>query len=605
MPKLSKYLGFVALSGLLAAVGACGSGAQVALSDSGAVLSQAAHSASAGSQSVDGMSAVPVDAGVVYDPTTDWTASFVTPAGRTITATVKGPVGISAATPCPGATCYVMRSIAAGESPDSYFPAAVSAAVAANAQKLVIPQGTYDFQGPTVDPDSSNPATCNAGHYYNCAPHWTIGTYPAGNIRTPTGITDLDIDLSGSTLNFSAPTTGIWILNDQRIKLENFTIDWPALHIASLGTIVADPNNPGHNALVLDDAYTAADPITGTAVQIQAVDPWDDSTDPSIAPGRFDLSATNANETYFIFGNAPQPTFVGQTAAGNQTFSCASCNFSNGPTDPTCSMFAGCANFDAFAIGARVIVRHYTYNGFAIFINWSNDIDIEGAQIVTGPGMGIAVQNAAGYRGLRVANSTIKRASGRLLSTASDGINVSQFGGDVLVEGNEIAYQGDDGINVSPLAESFAVASAAGILVQGGCPEISDVAASGDTLAFFNGSGAFATVATVGSAAGNCAGAAPQVTLALDCGGDSACVAALQRFSSNSFFIDVSLQPVARYVIRNNYFHENRGNGTVAGAPYGELLDNTYFRNSFGPSTLPSSGNLGAGTVLVAGSVLN
>jgi len=471
-------IGCVALSCLLAAIGACGGGGGAA-----------------------GSAAAP----------TDWTASFTAPGGQAITVTVKGPAGVTATTPCPSATCYVMRSIGAGETADSYFPAAVSAAVAAKAQKLVIPQGTYNFQGPSVDRDASNPGTCNAGHYYNCNPHWTIGSYPAGKIQTPTAIADLDIDLGGSQLNFSAPTTGIYILNDQRIKLENFTIDWPALHIASLGTIVADPNNPGHQALVLDDAYQAADPLTGTAVQIQAVDPWDDSTDPAIAPGRFDQSATNAHETYFIFGNAPQPTYLGKTTAGNQTFSCASCNFSNSAGDSTCSMFAGCANFDIFAVGARVIVRHYTYNGFAILMNWSNDVDIDGAHILTGPGLGIAVQNAAGFRGFRVANSTIKRASGRLISTASDGINISQFGGDVLLEDNEIAYQGDDGVNVS----------------------------------------------------------------------------------------------VARYAIRNNYFHENRGHGTVAGGPYGEILDNTYFRNSFGPSALSAAGNLGAGNVLVAGSVLN
>jgi len=603
----------------LAAIGACGGGgvgggggsgaagsAQESAGSNGGAAAQTGGSVSgSGSGSVNGLSAVALSAGVVYDALTDWTASFTAPGGQAITATVKGPAGITAMTPCPSATCYVMRSIGAGETPDSYFPAAVRAAVAANAQKLVIPQGTYNFQGPPVDRDSSNPGTCNAGHYYNCTPHWTIGSYPAGNIQTPTGIADLDIDLGGSQLNFSAPTTGIYILNDQRIKLENFTIDWPALHIASLGTIVADPNNPGHQALVLDDAYQAADPLSGTAVQIQAVDPWDDSTDPAIAPGRFDQSATNAHETYFIFGNAPQPTYLGKTTAGKQTFSCASCNFSNSAGDPTCSMFAGCANFDVFAVGARVIVRHYTYNGFAILMNWSNDVDIDGAHILTGPGLGIAVQNAAGFRGFRVANSTIKRASGRLISTASDGINISQFGGDVLLDGNEIAYQGDDGVNVSPLAESFAAASATSIIVQGGCPELRDVATSGDTLAFYGGSGAFATIASVSSAAGNCAAAVAQVTLKLDCGGTSACVTALQGLSSGSSFIDLSQQPVTRYAIRNNYFHENRGHGTVAGAPFGEILDNTYLRNSFGPNTLSAAGNLGAGNVLVAGSVLN
>ena len=269
-----------------------------------------------------------------------------------------------------------MRAIRPAELPDDYFPSAVTAAQATHATRLVIPKAVYDFKGPRVRKDSSNAETCNEAHYFKCTPHWTIGTYPAGPMRAPTSVVDLDIDLSGSVLNFSAPTTGIWILNAARVRLENFSIDWPALHIASLGTIVADPTRPGHHALVLDPAYPAADALSGGAVQIQAVDPWDDSTDPAVSPGRFAESAANDHETYFIFG-APQPTYLGKTSAGAQTFSCASCNFVNASGEPGCSMFKGCANFDQFRVGERVIVRHYTYNGFAVFVNWSEDIDLQ------------------------------------------------------------------------------------------------------------------------------------------------------------------------------------------------------------------------------------
>lgn len=163
----------------------------------------------------------------------------------------------------------------------------------------------------------------------------------------------------------------------------NLTIDWPSLPIASRGTIVKDPLSSGHNALVLDNKYPVMDNYEGGPVAIQAVDPWDGNLDP---PGTFGAKSNNQWEEYFLFGNAPQPTYVGKTSAGDQTFSCESCNFQNSPTDPTCSFFNSCANFDIFPPGSRVIVRHYTYNGFAISITWAKDIDFENLTLRTGPG---------------------------------------------------------------------------------------------------------------------------------------------------------------------------------------------------------------------------
>lgn len=548
---------------------------------------------------------VATSAGLAYDPATDATATFTAPGGQAITVLVKGPVTVTAQTSCPSALCFVMRAINSGEMPDSYFPAAVQAAIAAGAHRLVIPEGTYNFQGPSVDPNSASTGSCNELHYWNCAPHWTIGSYPSGSTAIPS-ITDLDIDLSGSVLNFAAPTTGIWILNAARIRLENFTVDWPGLHIASLGTILPDPNNPGHQALVLDTAYSARDPLTGSAVRIEAVDQWDDSTAPGISPGRFDLSATNAYETYFIFAGAPQPTYVGRTSAGSQTFSCKSCNFTNSASDPTCSMFDACANFDVFSSGTRVVVRHYTYNGFALLVNWSDDVDIENAKILTGPGMGIGLKYEGGHRGFRFADSSIIRASGRLISTASDAVNITQLAGDILIDGNEIGYQGDDGLNVSPSSQNIVGNLPGGFTSNGLCePDTRDAVVSGDTLAFFNAAASYLGTAAATRVTGAPCGTSTLLTVSLDCAGSTACTSSIADIAAADSFLDLTQQPVARYAVHNNYFHENRGHGTVAGAPFGEVVGNTYFRNSMGPTSLVSFGDLATSNVVVSGNTSN
>lgn len=239
---------------------------------------------------------IPTSSGLPYNPAKDVRESFVAPNGKTVEVLVKGPIGSGT----------YSRPIRPGETPDDYFPAVVAEAENAGAHHLVIPKGVYEFHGPKLCTDlksaaCNQPTSCNVNQYWNCAPHWTIGQYPTGQVTIPTSISDLDIDFSGSELDFKAPVIGIWILEAQRLQFRNLFIDWPELPIASPGTIVQDPLNPGHNALVLDNEYPVMDKYQGGPVAIQAVDPWEGRLDP---PGTFGAKSNNNFEEYFIFGNA-------------------------------------------------------------------------------------------------------------------------------------------------------------------------------------------------------------------------------------------------------------------------------------------------------------
>jgi len=270
---------------------------------------------------------------------------------------------------------------------------------------------------------------------------------------------------------------------------------------------------------------------------------------------------------------------------------------------PGCSMFKGCANFDLFRAGERVIVRHYTYNGFALLVNWSNDIDLERIHILTGPGMGIAVQNAGGFRGFRLADSSITRGAGRVISVASDGVNVSAFAGDLIVQNNEIAYQGDDGINVSPSAQAIAANNAGRIGVTASCtPNPRDLAVAGDVLAFFDTAAGFLGIARVDGIEGSPCNTRGGVSLTLACTGTWNCSSMVNALTPGETFVDLTQQPVARYVISHNHFRENRGHGTQVGAPYGEITGNTYSRNSMGAINIDAGG--ASRSVLVLGNTM-
>jgi parallel beta-helix repeat protein len=517
--------------------------------------------------------AIPISSGFAYNPAYDNLETFVAPNGRTVKVLVKGPEGNGTYT----------RAINSGETADAYFPAIVSEAIAAGAHTVVIPEATYTFQ----PPNAINPATgetwaqCyfNNANPFNCPPHWTIGPYPTMPFTVPSGIVDLDIDLSGSTLNFNSPGLGIEILNASRVRLRHFTIDWPNLPIASLGTIVADPDNPGHNALVIDSRYPVTSPYyPGGNIQIQAVDLWNDSN--SVPPPGV-YSANLSVEEYFTFpslSQVAQPAYVGRTSAGAQTYSCKSCNFTNVINQgQPCSFFDGCANFDPFSVGERVLVRHYSYlNGAAIDLVFTEDIDLENFTILTGPTDGVDTLANGGLRGLRINEGNIIRGPGRLITVPSGALGIDQD--DFQLENSVIGFGGDDLLNISPTRwgiNSIVPGSNGSTVVTfpGNCqPSVQNDPVAGDYLAFYDPNFIYLGSAAVVSETNNC-----------DTNGTiSATLNLHNSISAAVALIDLTDSDSARYFIKGNVFEYNRQHGILEDSSYGLIDGNTFRYNTSG-----------------------
>jgi len=550
---------------------------------------------------------IPTSSGLTYEPGYDNLQSFAAPNGQTVSVLVKGPEGTGTYT----------RAMKSNETPDTYFPNIVSEAVQAGAHKVIIPKRTYEFQ----PPNAINPATgqtwaqcyVNNSNPVSCPAHWVIGTYPNGPFKTPmrtTGaLVDLDIQLSGSTLNFNSPTVGIWVLNALRVRLSDFTIDWPNLPIASLGTIVADPENPCsdgslcHKALTIDPKYPVTSPYyPGGNIQIQAVDPWEDTaTDPS--PGIY--SSNLSTEEYFTFDSAPQPTYVGQTSEGPQTYSCKSCSFQDIPADGGCSFFTGCANFDPFIIGETVLVRHYTmFNGAAILLTFTEDIDLESFTILTGPTDGVDTEANNGLRGLRINNARITRAPGRLVTVPSGALGISQD--DFQLENSLIGYGGDDLLNVSPTTSAVSAASyqANGqILVtyQGQChDEINNDPVIGDTVAFYDKNFIYLDSGQVISEVNDCNGSG-NISLSLNLHNRNLTNAIK---SGTVTLVDLTDSDGARYIIKGNTFEYNRQHGILGNTSYGLIDGNVFMNNTSGAimiaDVLQGDGGPGAANITIS-----
>ena len=510
---------------------------------------------------------VATSSGLPNNPTTDFLRQFTAPNGQVVSVLVRAPVVTA-----PVFTMMPYQQWAAnypaGQQPvRCYFRTAVHLALANGSQSVIIPQGTYNFEPSTNAQRKSGNGHWIIGNsgdnsYANC-PTSGNGNGAVDDNESANRIHDLSIDLSGSTLNMPetgvnwVPLQGIQIINVDRIRLMNFIITRPHLRLASLGTIIAG-TPPAHHQLLIDADYPVS--AANSTSRIDALNVWAPSLSSN---GQIGSWSGNADSFYPFMFPAGEAKYL-----GNQTFSCA-CGAGN--------------DFDQFPIGTRMIARHYYYEGqAAISISWSNDVDIEQGTMMNVPGNAIQQGYGGGYRGLRIANMTIRRAPGQLISATAGGLNPggAAMQGDLIVESSEIADGGDDAINIAaPLNPVAPNTLGSNIFVpwNQGDPDPFDFPVVGDTLAFFDQTTMqYLGTSSVQSVMQN-SGANP-TTLTLTVNPEIA------NLNSNSAFADLTQQGSGRFFIQGNHIHHNIGNGTLVSAPYGLIDSNQYAYNSHGVS---------------------
>jgi hypothetical protein len=360
-----------------------------------------------------------------------WVESFTDTEGNLVTVTIQSP-------PLPaGPQEMYSRAVRPNESPDEYFPAVVAEARKAGAKKIVVPRGVYEFK-PNVH-GSSGPA------------HWSMN-----------GLTDIEIDGSGSELHFTEPRSGIVLNSPKRVALKNFIIDWPTLRIASLGRIEVGAD--GKKILRLNEAL-----LPGQITELRAISEYDSRRDAWAIKPEYDWSVSSQSQLRL--------------------------------DEDRWTYHAG--GFQGFRAGTPVIARH-VISGFAIGVGGGSDVSLENIKVYAGPGMGFFFTGGRG--GIRVANCLIDRRDSsrfgkRVISTALDAVHISNITGDVLIENNRFAYQGDDGFNLHTNLKQLVGLAANQITV----PDTGTLTV-GDPLLFFNSGFGYlgtAKATRIAEAAGN------------------------------------------------------------------------------------------------------
>lgn len=394
-----------------------------------------------------------------------------------------------------------LPNVPAGADARPYFEKALVRVRAQRAGRFVIPPGTYTFK---------SLASAGLGHLIL------------------KDLADLDIEGTGATLLFTQNQPGITINRSKRLRISGLTLDY-TLRTSSLGVVV---DGHGTNTLIIDPKY----PV-GVDDAVHFVSEYDVARNQWVQGGKRAIMPPES---------ASPAVRVGEQAYRSATF-------------------------EHIEAGRNYVVFHHWYGGAAIRIDdtpgphQSEDIVIDTATVHSAPGMGILVYGLK--RGLAVVNSRIlPRPDGSSpVSAEYDAIHVQLGGGDILIDGNHIVGQGDDGINLSnPVHPIVTIADNGRTVVLS---KYSRHIRAGDSLAFFDEIGSYLGQARVAGRPTALGGLNNQIVLDR----------AIPGLTSNSVVRDIALIS-SRFDVSNNIVEACNCHGVLVQLPNGRVAGNT-FRN--------------------------
>lgn len=224
-------------------------------------------------------------------------------------------------------------------------------------------------------------------------------------------------------------------------------------------------------------------------------------------------------------------------------------------------------------VGEVWLVRHYNYGAGCFVQSSGTNVTYKDLTIYSGPSGGIYLQNADTHH-VRIDGLTIglnpDNADTIRMSTTADALNFKNTSGYLIVENCDIGYQGDDGLNIhsTPGMVEYAYDNELEIIVRNGnnfrvgC-EVGFKKAYDFTPHEFT-----ATITGYEYLYSEPYSQHYRVTLDRDVPSDIEENWIVYNKSNNGEY----------YIIRNNYFHENRARALLLGSPGGLVENNRIYK---------------------------
>lgn len=348
--------------------------------------------------------------------------------------------------------------------------------------------------------------------------------------------TDLLIEGSDATFIFSSTGYKFFIRNSDCVEIRNLNFDWNWAESPLASVVTVQNSNPDANTvdLVFRNAEYCSESIRLTAIT-------------QCDPETFTFGAKYSSKEVYLYQDANAIKSVEKVS------------------DNTLRVVNnGCMN--NFENGEIYILRHYVYDGTVFNIrDYSKNITFYNVSIYGSSGMAYICEGNCSH--FQIINSFIgvnpEHKNSRCVSLTADAIHIVNTEGCFNISGCDISGMGDDAINVHDGLGYISAVNGNTLTLIASAMRLE----AGDTLAFKNDrfENTEITAKTVS-------------VKALDWITKEVVVEALPESVKAGWTAYNTECNSGNYVIRNNYFHENRARGLLLQSSNGLCENNRFYK---------------------------
>ncbi len=348
--------------------------------------------------------------------------------------------------------------------------------------------------------------------------------------------TDLLIEGSGATFVFSSTGYKFFIRNSDCVEIRNLNFDWNWAEspLASLVTVY----NSNPDADTIDLIFKNAE-YCNENNRLMAITQCD--------PETITFGAKYSSKESYLYQDATAVKSVKKISDNTLRITHNGC-------------------MDGFENGETYILRHYVYDGTIFNIrDYSENITFDNVSIYGSPGMAYICEGNCSH--FQIINSFIginpEYRNSRCVSLTADAIHIVNTDGCFNISGCDISGMGDDAINVHDGLGYVSAANGTALTLIASAMRLE----VGDTLAFkndkFENTDVTAKIVSVKALEG--------IT-------KEVIVESLSENITAGWTAYNTECNSGNYVIRNNYFHENRARGLLLQSSNGLCENNRFYK---------------------------
>ncbi len=348
--------------------------------------------------------------------------------------------------------------------------------------------------------------------------------------------TDLLIEGSDATFVFSSTGYKFFIRNSDCVEIRNLNFDWNWEESPLASVVTVQNSNPDSDTIEL--VFKKAE-YCSESNRLTAITQCD--------PETFTFGAKHSSKEVYLYQDTTAVKSV-QKISGNTLR----------------VTHNGC--MDNFENGETYILRHYVYDGTIFNIrDYSKNITFDNISIFGSSGMAYICEGSCSH--FQIINSFVgvnpKHKDSRCVSLTADAIHIVNTNGCFNISGCDISGMGDDAVNVHDGLGYVSAVNGNTLTLIASAMRLE----AGDTLAFknekFENTDFTAKIVSV---------------KALDLITKEIVVESLSERVTAGWTAYNTECNSGNYVIRNNYFHENRARGLLLQSSNGLCENNRFYK---------------------------